>query len=67
MKSAQREQQSVARRPVEPLNVVDQARQRSLLGQIGQQGHDRRTHEQPLAWCGARPERRSQRTALRAG
>ena len=42
------ERQDLRRDPVEPLRVVDQADQRPLLGDVGQQAQHRQTHQEAI-------------------
>lgn len=65
---AGREDQRLRRRPVQPLRVVDQAEQRLLLGQFGEQRQHRQSDEEPVAAARRgvpHPERRPQRPGLR--
>ncbi len=53
---------------VEPLRVVDDAQQRLLLGDVGQQPEDRQSHSEAIRYrAGAQPERGRERVSLRAG
>ncbi len=61
------ERQRLCGRPIEPLRIVDQAHERTLLGRLGQQTQDRERDEEAIR-CRAvvQPERRPQRVTLRA-
>ena len=61
------ERQRLCGRPIEPLHIIDQAHERTLLGRLGQQTQDREGNEEAIR-CSAvvQPERRPQRVSLRA-
>ena len=62
------ERERLRRGLVQPLRVVDQADQRPLLGDIGQQAQYRQSDQEPIRRAAvAQPECRAQRVALRAG
>jgi hypothetical protein len=62
------ERQHLSRCPVQPLRIVDQADQRSLLGDVGQQAKGSQAHQEAV---GRRPllqaQHDSQGIALRSG
>ena len=65
--TARHEGQRLRRGAVEPLRVVHDADQRSLLGHVRQQAQDRQADEEPIRRVAvAHAERRAERLALRA-
>ncbi|URN03120.1 sigma-70 family RNA polymerase sigma factor [Actinomadura madurae] len=61
---ADREQQRVDRRLIEPLRVVEQAQQRLVAGDLGQQRQGRSTRQHPLDQAIAEPESGPERLGL---
>ena len=65
---ARHERERLRRRRVEPLRVVDDAHQRSLLGRVGQQAQDRQPDQEAIrSVARAQAERRAERILLRTG
>ena len=65
--ASRHERERLRRHPIEPLRVVDDAHERLLLGDVGQQAQDRQADQEAIRRrTGAQAERRAQRVALRA-
>ena len=67
VQAADGEEQGVDRRLVEPLGIVEQAQERPVAGDLGEQRQRRRTRQHPLDRGTARSERGPEGLRLRAG
>jgi hypothetical protein len=66
--AARCERKRLRRRAVEPLRIIDQADERSLLGGLGEEAEGRQAHQEPIRGRpGFERERRCERVSLRFG